>query len=97
MVKKKRKDNKNKKEEKEKEKEKEEIQIKPVNYGVGWTVDRDAITNEIIEVGHSGGAVGGTSYVLARPNENLVVALIINMEGTNPVFVAKKIAQYFAE
>ena len=79
------------------EKKKEEIEIINVNYGVGWTVDRDANTDEIIEVGHSGGAVGGTSYLLIRPKENLVVALIINMEGTNPTFVAKKIADYFAD
>ena len=50
------------------------------DYGIGWGTIRDAEGRRI--VGHTGGAMGGTSYLIIYPAEHLVLALIVNSDVT---------------
>ena len=45
-------------------------------YGIGWSVGRDSTGRRTI--GHSGGAVGGNTYLLLLPDQRVVVALLAN-------------------
>lgn len=63
------------------------------NYGIGWDVIRDS-NNQIIEISHSGGAVGGCSHLLIIPKEKLVVALLMNLQGGNP-YITRQVAKFF--
>jgi CubicO group peptidase (beta-lactamase class C family) len=51
---------------------------KDTDYGIGWTVDRDAKGRR--RVRHSGGAMGGTANLVIYPGERLVVALLVNSD-----------------
>jgi CubicO group peptidase (beta-lactamase class C family) len=51
---------------------------KDTEYGMGWTVDRDASGRR--RVRHSGGAQGGTANLVIYPDESLVVAMIVNSD-----------------
>ena len=51
---------------------------KDTDYGIGWTVDRDAKGRR--RVRHSGGAMGGTANLVVYPDERLVVALLVNSD-----------------
>ncbi len=51
---------------------------KDTDYGIGWTVDRDAKGRR--RVRHSGGAQGGTANLVLYPEERLVVALTVNSD-----------------
>ncbi len=51
---------------------------KDTDYGIGWTVDRDAKGRR--RVRHSGGAMGGTANLVIYPEELLVVALLVNSD-----------------
>jgi len=46
-------------------------------------------------VGHGGGAVGAASALMLLPEEDIVVALIVNLEGAPTRLVAEKIAYLF--
>lgn len=49
------------------------------NYGIGWRIDRDEKGHTWVY--HSGGATGGSSYLLRNPEAKLAVALICNIES----------------
>ena len=51
---------------------------KDTDYGIGWTVDRDAKGRR--RVRHSGGAQGGTANLVIYPEERLAVALLVNSD-----------------
>jgi CubicO group peptidase (beta-lactamase class C family) len=51
---------------------------KDTDYGIGWTVDRDAKGRRRIR--HSGGAQGGTANLVIYPEERLAVALLVNSD-----------------
>lgn len=62
-------------------------------YGIGWfvgTVDGHE------EVWHTGGAVGGSTILLIRPDEHVVVSILTNLESARPVGPARQIAALFA-
>ena len=67
---------------------------KDTDYGIGWTVDRDAKGRR--RVRHSGGAQGGTANLVIYPDERLAVALLVNSDesftGRTPA-----IAEVFAD
>eukprot|EP01084_Bolivina_argentea_P180254 311409_1 len=63
------------------------------NYGIGWNVIRNEY-DEITEISHAGGAVGGVSHLLIVPKDKLVVAILMNLEGGNP-YISRQIARYF--
>lgn len=50
---------------------------KPTNYGIGWRSGEDKKGRKWI--GHSGGSVGGTTMMLAYPEEKLVVVTLVNL------------------
>ena len=67
----------------------------PTNYGMGWAV-RDQ--NGRRYIGHTGGAVGGSSVlVLTREAGGIVVALICNLEGVTMHPMGMYILDQFAE
>lgn len=49
-------------------------------YGIGWRTTRDAAGRR--RVGHTGGAMGGTSNLVIYPDQRLVLALIVNSDVT---------------
>lgn len=51
---------------------------KDTDYGIGWGVSRDAKGRR--KVSHSGGAQGGTAYLVIYPDERLVAAMIVNSD-----------------
>jgi CubicO group peptidase (beta-lactamase class C family) len=53
---------------------------KETEYGMGWGVGRDAKGRR--KVSHSGGAQGGTAYLLIYPEERLVIAMIVNSDDS---------------
>ena len=63
------------------------------NYGIGWfSGDRDGVHH----VWHTGGAVGGSTMLLIRPDAGVVVAVLTNIEGGRPTAPAFDIAGIFA-
>jgi serine beta-lactamase-like protein LACTB, mitochondrial len=48
-------------------------------YGLGWMVDTDRQGR--VWVAHSGGATGGTTYLLRDPKRRLAVAILCNVDG----------------
>jgi len=51
---------------------------KETGYGLGWSVSRDEKGRR--RVSHSGGAQGGTAYLVIYPDERLVAAMIVNSD-----------------
>jgi CubicO group peptidase (beta-lactamase class C family) len=48
-------------------------------YGLGWVSNTDKEGNHWI--GHSGGAVGGTSKLVIYPDQNIIVVVLTNLSG----------------
>lgn len=53
---------------------------KETEYGMGWGVTRDAKGRR--KISHSGGAQGGTAYLLIYPDERFVIAMIVNSDDS---------------
>lgn len=53
---------------------------KATGYGIGWGTTTDARVHR--RVGHTGGAMGGTSSLIIYPEEGLVLVLIVNSDVT---------------
>ncbi len=51
---------------------------KETGYGLGWSVGRDEKGRR--RVSHSGGAQGGTAYLVIYPDERLAAAMIVNSD-----------------
>jgi serine beta-lactamase-like protein LACTB len=52
----------------------------PTEYGIGWIVETDSLGRR--RVRHSGGSVGGTAQLVIYPDQNVVVALLVNSDYT---------------
>ena len=67
---------------------------KETEYGIGWGVRRDAKGR--LRISHSGGAQGGTAYLVIYPDQRLVAAMIVNSDesftGQTP-----RLAEFFLE
>lgn len=67
---------------------------KDTGYGIGWSVGKDARGRR--RVSHSGGAQGGTAYLVIYPDERLAAAMIVNSDesftGQTP-----KVAEMFLD
>jgi CubicO group peptidase (beta-lactamase class C family) len=48
-------------------------------YGIGWSVGTDEAGNRF--VGHTGGSVGGTTFLRIYPDKALVLAVIANVSS----------------
>lgn len=53
---------------------------KETGYGMGWDVGVDPKGRQ--RVSHSGGAQGGTAYLLIYPEERLVMAMLVNSDDS---------------
>ncbi len=53
---------------------------KETEYGIGWGVERDKAGRRMIS--HGGGSVGGTAYLLMYPDNDLIVAVLVNSDST---------------
>jgi serine beta-lactamase-like protein LACTB len=51
---------------------------KDTEYGMGWSVGRDARGRR--KISHSGGAQGGTAYLVIDPDDGLAAAMIVNSD-----------------
>ena len=51
---------------------------KDTGYGIGWDVERDAKGR--LRIAHSGGAQGGTAYLVIYPELRLAAAMIVNSD-----------------
>ncbi len=64
----------------------------PTGYGIGWFIRKDAKGHRILI--HTGGSIGGTSFLLLHPETRTVVAMTCN-DTTEPF--AKKDEEFIAE
>jgi CubicO group peptidase (beta-lactamase class C family) len=62
-------------------------------YGIGWFTGN---VDGHREVWHTGGAVGGSTILLIRPDDEVVVAILTNLESARPTGPAREIAGLFA-
>ena len=62
-------------------------------YGIGWFV---GTVEGRREVWHTGGAVGGSTILLIRPDDEVVVAILTNLESARPTGPAREIAGLFS-
>lgn len=67
---------------------------KETEYGIGWDVGHDAKGRR--RIAHSGGAQGGTAYLLIYPDERLVAAMIVNSDESF-TGQTRRIAEMFLE
>jgi CubicO group peptidase (beta-lactamase class C family) len=65
---------------------------KGVRYGIGWQVDTDSAGRR--RMMHGGGSVGGTAWLMIYPDQDLVLALLVNSDSTF-VLAAPRIAEWF--
>ena len=48
-------------------------------YGIGWFIRRD--NKQRLVVSHTGGSIGGTAHLLLYPEQDVVVALLVNSDS----------------
>ena len=63
------------------------------NYGIGWRSGTDEKGR--YWYGHSGGSVGGTSWMVVYPEEEIVVVVLVNLSGADFDNIQLKIADAF--
>ena len=67
---------------------------KDTRYGIGWFVDTDKAGRR--RISHSGGSVGGTAFLVIYPDQELIVAVLVNSDSTF-VGATPTIAEYFLD
>jgi len=68
---------------------------KATTRGIGFEVDEDKKGRPWF--GHGGGSVGGTTMLIIYPEEELIVAILVNQSGASVRNVAFRIAEQFLE
>lgn len=63
------------------------------NYGIGWRIDRDNSNRTYVH--HGGSSVGGRSFLLVYPDEEISIALVCNLGGGFDQEFVLKIAEIF--
>ena len=53
---------------------------KATGYGIGWFTETDKAGRP--RISHSGGSVGGTAFLVIYPDQDLVVAVLVNSDST---------------
>jgi len=66
---------------------------KPTTYALGWEVDKQRGRRRFW---HSGGSIGGTSYLALYPDDGVVVAVITNLGDAHDLG-AEKVAEAFLD
>ena len=64
---------------------------KETKYGIGWRTDIDK--EGYPWIGHTGGAVGGTSKFMIYPNEEIIVVVLTNLSGAGLGDLPEQIAR----
>jgi CubicO group peptidase (beta-lactamase class C family) len=64
---------------------------KETEYGIGWGVRSDSTGRTMVS--HTGGAMGGTAFLLIYPKEKLVVATLLNSDRS--IIDARKVGELF--
>lgn len=64
-------------------------------YGIGWRVDRDGNGRE--RVGHTGGSMGGTTYLGIYPEQELVIVMVSNLSNAEFGDLPEALATLFWE
>jgi CubicO group peptidase (beta-lactamase class C family) len=64
---------------------------KETGNGVGWFVSTDSTGRTAVS--HTGGAMGGTAYLLLYPREQIVVATLLNSDRS--IINARKVGEFF--
>ena len=64
---------------------------KETKYGLGWRTDIDK--EGYPWIGHTGGAVGGTSKFMIYPGEDIIVVVLTNLSGAGLGDVPEQIAK----
>ena len=62
------------------------------HYGIGWSVETDSAGRR--RISHGGGSVGGTAFLVIYPDQELVLAVLVNSDSTF-VVAAPRIAEWF--
>lgn len=68
---------------------------KDTNYGFGWRSGTDDSGRRW--VGHSGGSVGGTAFMIVYPESGVVVGILSNMSGARYGNLPQKLAGLFVK
>ncbi|MGE0555072.1 MAG: serine hydrolase domain-containing protein [Gemmatimonadales bacterium] len=63
-------------------------------YGIGWGVRKDARGRTVVS--HSGGSVGGTAMLMIYPEQDLIIAVLVNSDSTF-IGATATIAEMFLE
>ena len=53
---------------------------KATGYGIGWFTETDQAGRK--RISHSGGSVGGTAFLVIYPDQDLIVAVLVNSDST---------------
>jgi CubicO group peptidase (beta-lactamase class C family) len=64
---------------------------KETGYGIGWGVRTDSTGRTAVS--HTGGAMGGTAFLLIYPREKLVVSTLLNSDQS--IIDARVVGEYF--
>jgi len=59
-------------------------------YGFGWGIDKAANGHRLIE--HSGSWQGFTTFIARYPDDRLTVAVLCNLAGATPSYIAHRVA-----
>jgi CubicO group peptidase (beta-lactamase class C family) len=59
-------------------------------YALGWSIGRDSRGRSIVS--HGGGSIGGTTFLLYYPDENVAAALVSNARGPTTPQAAEALA-----
>ncbi|MCO6476054.1 MAG: beta-lactamase family protein [Phaeodactylibacter sp.] len=65
------------------------------NYGIGWRIDIDDKGRKYVH--HGGSSIGGRSFLLVYPNEELVIAITCNLSTNFDQYSLFKIVELFIE
>lgn len=68
---------------------------KPTNYGIGWRIGTDEAGRRW--VGHSGGSVGGTTFLIVYPESGVVVAIVANISSAGFGDLPQRLAALFMQ
>lgn len=63
------------------------------NYGIGWRIDTDDKGRTYVH--HGGSSIGGRSFLLIYPDQELVIAITCNLSTNFDQFFVFKIAELF--
>jgi serine beta-lactamase-like protein LACTB len=64
-----------------------------IGYGIGWKIDKDSLQRKYVY--HGGSSIGGRSFLLVYPNEELIVAITCNLSTNFDQQFVLKVSELF--